>query len=218
MSVNRQSKQYADVNVSQDYWRQGHLLRGGDVVNDSTKSGATVKDALTNLAAGGVTSIAAGTGISVSGATGAVTITATNPVLTLSPYSNAVGNNTVGKLGVINITANRFYVIRTNFTLSGSCLGGFVNLKNGASDGGSGTTVTGSRQLIVYEDESNSGTGFSHFESSGATVSVAIPSVYTKFGVVCTFIAAVTGTASLYVSNGALTPTVSGTSYIQEFA
>ena len=34
---------------AREYWVENHKLRGGDIVNDSTKPGATVKDALNNI-------------------------------------------------------------------------------------------------------------------------------------------------------------------------
>lgn len=50
---NRASSFFKAVN-SEEYWVRDHLVRGGDVVNDSTVTGATVKDALENISGGGV--------------------------------------------------------------------------------------------------------------------------------------------------------------------
>lgn len=85
------------------YWIYDHLLRAGDIVNDSTVTGTTVKEALNTLnAANSVTRISGGTtGIVPSTLTsGDVTIgvgtTATNSALTLvsrDTNSNMSANN-----------------------------------------------------------------------------------------------------------------------------
>lgn len=177
-SQNVQSKYVGEINAN-NYWRQGHLLRAGDSVNDSTVTGATVKEALNALVGGtgGVTTtvsggttgltpvpptsgpvVLSGTLVVPNGGTGNTTNTAHGVVL--GQGTNAVTATSVGTLGQVLTSggpgADPGYSTVSTLAVTTFSTGTTGATPSSATNGvvtlGVGTTATNAASTLVSRD------------------------------------------------------------------